>query len=137
MIKVADETRAISVVAQNRSVFLHRKRVDGACMRGSRGELRCNIHGSDLVGHGYIQAPAAQSEEVTYARLELLRREVEQAIAQGLAGIAGKQAMDERGPAVAHGVSHYSIPVCHGAPSVMGPLCLRKRAGVTPGESGS
>jgi hypothetical protein len=94
--KIADEACAIGVVAQNRSVFLLGKRVDGACMCGSRRELRGDLHCGDLVGHSYIQAAPAQSEEVTYARLELLRREVVQPIAQCLPGIAGKQAVDER-----------------------------------------
>src|SRR5882757_8657336 len=60
-----------------------------------------------------LQTASAECEELAHARLKLLRREVVQAIAHGLPGLAGKQAMDEGGPTVGHGVTHHSIQIAH------------------------
>ncbi len=71
--QVADEPRAIGVVAENGSVLLHRQRVDRTCMGGAGGELVGDVDGGDFVRQRDVQAAAALGEKLPDPRLKLLR----------------------------------------------------------------
>jgi len=107
--EVADETGAIGVVAEQCSVFLQRERVDCTRVSGAGSELCGDVDGGYFMRQRDIQSAAALGEEFTDPWLKLLRREVVETISHGLAGFAGKQSVNEGGPAVGYRMSHHSI----------------------------
>ena len=78
-------------------------------MSGAGGELGGDVDGGYFMRQSDIQPAAALGEELTDPWLKLLRREVVETISHGLAGLAGKQSVNEGGPTVGYRMSHYSI----------------------------
>jgi len=68
--KVADEPCAIRVIAQDRSIFLGRQRVDGACVCGPGVSCEAIANSSDLMGTVTFRPRPPRVTEVAYARLE-------------------------------------------------------------------
>ena len=107
--QVGDQTVAVGVVAEQAVLGVHHECVDRARAVGAQREFVGQLRRRFLVWYGHVQPASAAREELQHLRAEIARRDVIEAIDEGLIRLLGEQPVDERRPAVTDGMSDHPV----------------------------